>query len=346
MNGMFNSTILDVVVGLIFIYLLLAVICSSINEWIARWTNLRAKNLKDAIRQLLDKQPGSDDKSNPDSNTNWFLHQFYSHPLITGMHVPGQGSENNDPTKTPQSADAKLDDAKGHPSYLPSRAFATVVMDIITPANKGAISFDDLQRSIEKMPAGDVRRTLLAVIQNADQDIHRAQKNIETWYDDTMERVGGWYKSKTQVWTVLIAAALTIAANADTVRIAHTLWVNPTQRAQMVESAKRRAANSNGQSAEANHQELAELDNLLGWGNEKNSDDSDDCLMFWLKRLLGWFLTIIAVSLGAPFWFDLLNKIVNLRNSGKKPETAEQNAASAPPRPAAPPAAKTTPATS
>src|SRR2546430_3273490 len=108
MNGLFNSTVLDVAVGLVFVYLLLAVICSAINEWIASWFNLRAKNLRSAIERLLDGQPSSAGGS----DVTWFLDKFYKHPLIEGMHKPGA------------TGDA------GHPSYLPSRAFATSVMDI------------------------------------------------------------------------------------------------------------------------------------------------------------------------------------------------------------------------
>jgi len=36
--------------------------------------------------------------------------------------------------------------------------------------------------------------------------------------------------------------------------------------------------------------------------------------------LSGWFLTALAGSLGAPFWFDMLNRIVNIRSAGKAPE--------------------------
>ena len=39
-----------------------------------------------------------------------------------------------------------------------------------------------------------------------------------------------------------------------------------------------------------------------------------------LNTIIGWFITALAISLGAPFWFDLLNKLVQLRNAGKKPE--------------------------
>jgi hypothetical protein len=39
---------------------------------------------------------------------------------------------------------------------------------------------------------------------------------------------------------------------------------------------------------------------------------------FWAK-LLGLLLTGIAISLGAPFWFDLLNKVVSIRSAGRSP---------------------------
>lgn len=38
---------------------------------------------------------------------------------------------------------------------------------------------------------------------------------------------------------------------------------------------------------------------------------------FWFLKVIGWFLTAAAVSLGAPFWFDLLQKIVQIRSSMK-----------------------------
>jgi hypothetical protein len=39
-----------------------------------------------------------------------------------------------------------------------------------------------------------------------------------------------------------------------------------------------------------------------------------------LSKIAGLFISILAVSMGAPFWFDLLNKLVNVRLVGKRPE--------------------------
>ena len=41
---------------------------------------------------------------------------------------------------------------------------------------------------------------------------------------------------------------------------------------------------------------------------------------------LGWLLTALALSLGAPFWFDFLGRFVNVRHGIRKPK-AEPKAA-------------------
>ncbi|MGA2905406.1 MAG: hypothetical protein ABSD98_16385, partial [Candidatus Korobacteraceae bacterium] len=57
-NGLLGSSILEVVIGLIFVYLLLAIICTTVNEWVAGILQTRATTLKRAIVQLLDGQAG------------------------------------------------------------------------------------------------------------------------------------------------------------------------------------------------------------------------------------------------------------------------------------------------
>ena len=42
----------------------------------------------------------------------------------------------------------------------------------------------------------------------------------------------------------------------------------------------------------------------------------------WVLKVIGWLITGLAVALGAPFWFDLLNKLVNLRGAGPRPAPA------------------------
>ena len=41
----------------------------------------------------------------------------------------------------------------------------------------------------------------------------------------------------------------------------------------------------------------------------------------FLRMFAGWLVSGVAIAMGAPFWFDLLGKIVNVRNAGEKPKS-------------------------
>jgi hypothetical protein len=136
---------------------------------------------------------------------------------------------------------------------------------------------------------------------------------------------------------VLLAIAITVLSNADTLQIARRLWQDPVLRSAVVEEAKNRAQKprpdvtveypnpddpTNPQITSTNEgntvspEEQALLGQVLGWQNALQ----DKSARAWIERILGWLLTILAICLGAPFWFDLLNKFVNIRSAGKAPD--------------------------
>src|SRR6185503_17479828 len=94
--------------------------------------------------------------------------------------------------------------------------------------------------ALDHMPDSDVRRALAAVTRHAEQTPQEIQKRLESWFDETMQRVSGKYKRKTQLATMVIAAGVTVFMNADTVQVAHKLWVSPTLRAAAIDAAKAR----------------------------------------------------------------------------------------------------------
>src|ERR1700686_19931 len=105
-----------------------------------------------------------------------------------------------------------------------------------------------------------------------------------------MNRASGWYKRRTQLWTVFLAAGITLSLNADTLGMLRRFWTDPSLRLQP--------------------------GNALGWNRAAFSADPWD----WFSRGAGWCLPIAAVSLGAPFWFDVLSKFINFRSAGQPPE--------------------------
>ena len=60
----------------------------------------------------------------------------------------------------------------------------------------------------------------------------------------------------------------------------------------------------------------------IGWNNVSLSFEGTaiDIFLASLQHIAGWLLTALAISLGAPFWFDLLNKAVSVRHGMRKPQ--------------------------
>jgi len=309
---MFGLPILEVAVGLSFVYLLLALICTAVNETIAGITRRRADFLKKGIDSLLGDDPDLKKK-------------LFEHPLIASLG----------PKK----------DAK--PSYLSASKFALALMDIVTGAGKDTSDPQALREGIPSIENVPLRTSLSAVLADSNESLTTNQQKIETWYNECMDRVSGWYKRRTVLWIWILALIVTLGLNADSVRISKILWTNQASRAAVIESAKSRAQterpealmplvvrpNANAPKMAAavsphhddvlTEKERGELSELTGW-----SDDIEQWgqMNYWHRiwharaHIPGWLLTIIAVSLGAPFWFDLLNRFMNIRSAGRAPD--------------------------
>jgi hypothetical protein len=212
---------------------------------------------------------------------------------------------------------------------LSARTFSTAVTGIITAGKEIATTTRDLSDALDSLPDGDVKKVLSALFQRSGKDLESAHNAIEEWFNDSMDRVSGWYKRNTQIWVICIAIVITVLSNADTLQLSRRLWTDPVLRNKVVAEAQNRARKppptveypdkdepteprvTEGDTVSAQEREL--LTELLGWqGKTLSAADLPG-------HLLGWLLTILAVSLGAPFWFDILNKLINIRSAGKSP---------------------------
>ena len=317
---MFNSSVLDVAIGLIFVYLILGLMCTTVHEWIAQFFKMRSQMLKTGIQALLNTTP-----ANTPAPLKDLAADFYNHSLIKSL--TGQG---------------------GDPSYIPAHTFSTALIDIL--GGQAGLSAE-----IEKLPDSNVKKSLLLFLHQADGQLAAFQQKLETWFNDAMDRVSGWYKRWSQIITVVVAVLITIFSNADSVGIARKLFVNPTLRAIITQEAKTQT----GQASQGlTTQERADLSELTGWSEEfrtfhamlaksqgqgiaeidaaGKNDSFPGMTLFsgvffpWLwaiapAHLFGWLLTAIAASLGAPFWFDTLNRFMNIRAAGTSPNEKGQD---------------------
>lgn len=229
------------------------------------------------------------------------------------------------------------------PAYIPSRTFALALTDIVLghmPGRQpGSVpSLHDLRLSVDLIRNEHVRGALAPLIDAAAGDIDQARKNVERWFDDAMDRVSGWYKRRSQYIIFCIGLAVAIALNADSVAIGKSLLHDKPLRDSLVAAAEEYARKGKGdepaapeQRVRQNAAQIRKLGLPLGW------DSNDDrrvpsgapygqAVFNWLMKIFGWFATAFAVSLGAPFWFDLLNKMMVIRSTVKPREKSPEEA--------------------
>jgi hypothetical protein len=155
-------------------------------------------------------------------------------------------------------------------------------------------------------------------------DLNALRVRLERWYDDGMERVSGWYKRHVQLWLAVIGLALAIVVNADTLQLVNSLWADKTVRAAVVAEAG--SITQSGKTpttlsdTAGEVQKIKALNVPLGWKLKRHDPrDLPHGLRSWFAKVIGLLLTAVALTLGAPFWFDLLSKLVRVRGSGAPP---------------------------
>jgi hypothetical protein len=183
------------------------------------------------------------------------------------------------------------------PSYIPARAFALTVLyefaDDLRGDDPGLTPTAEIRKrrqQVDKIKIKAVKAALSDVVSEGRTEFDDFRGALETKFDEVMDRASGWYKRKTQFALVTIATVVTLAGNVDSVQVAESL--------------------SKG------------VEIPLGWNDvEPALDDFDG----WLSRVAGWLVTIFALALGAPFWFDVFGKFAHLRATGNREGTAKDS---------------------
>ena len=256
-----------------------------------------------------------------------------------------------------------------------------------------------IEQAIAQLPNGHTKESLYVLLDKTRREltegehaIETLRKNLENWFNESMDRVSGWYKRWSQKIGLMLATVLVVVCNFDSLQLAQRLMndgalrtalantatdfardvsnaepippgaataataATPSAMATSAEATEAtQAAPQNQISADARKKMLdlvgKDMNLPIGWNLEKDFDflkppsatnatvsadknvaasgnkATTTPLTFtewmWkiLAKALGLGISIFAVSLGAPFWFDFLMKFVNMRSTGKRPAT-------------------------
>jgi hypothetical protein len=378
---MMGSDILEVAIGLIFVFLLASLVCTAVQEGLESLLRRRSAFLKKAMAELLvgpggvpaqaadagGQAPQAPTTAAPDGKTaqgeEW-LHQFYQHPLISSLYL---GKYDRDKA------------SKG-PSYIPSAAFAAALIDLVcregaaavrsraeAEARKGAATpaqveaagaaaaapfkFDaadprgSLGKCLDQLPEGYLKSSLTALLLQAGGSLAEVTASLERWFNHSMDRVAGNYKRYAQLMILLIAAVVTFSLNLNVVVLARQMMNDSVLRHAIVAQAEAygkegpagvppaggaASASSTNSLTQRIQETTAAVQGLglpIGWERFTRPASTWE----WITVTGGWLATLFAISLGAPFWFDTLNKVVEVR-AALSPEAAQKRAAAAKPK--------------
>ena len=378
---MINSPVVEVVIGLILIYLVLGLVCTSVNEYIAQLLGLRAENLVEAIYGLF---------TGPDRHL--IAEDIYDEPIVRSLcrkqfgldllNGPRLGEIDKLPSAIPPSVFSsalinvlrKNDLQNGGTKYSPETlsvlkpmldaADKSLASEKVKPAEGAAVPQAPAPETASQVPAPHAAATEAVEPKVATPPVEgapagvaaapattavggdtydRAKPAIEEWYGQALKRAGGWYKRRTQVMSLMVALGLVFAVNADTISIYKRLSNSPVDRAKLdafANSAKRSTASPSSAETGDEGPEITVSDaaqsgsmDFLGWASPNSADPRKMPTDFygWLAKLVGLAITAFAVSLGAPFWFDVLSKFMTVRSGGDpSPKPGDKPAAKAP----------------
>jgi hypothetical protein len=221
-----------------------------------------------------------------DPGFNTLAQAVYGHPLVN-PYGDGAAPDQRDLTSKP--------------SYIEPAHFAIALIDSI---QKVPGDFAALAGAIDAVPDPQVRRALQALYQRA-HDVHEFQQGVAGWFDNAMARLSGTYKRRQLLISLLISLLLAIMLNIDSIHLFRTLWQHPAL-----------AAKINGAVGTVDQAVLQQLWAMpIGWTDFPPRMNTD-----FLLQVAGWMITAATTLFGAPFWFDLLQRAVQMRGTGDKPE--------------------------
>jgi len=367
---MLNNVALDVVIGLVFIFLLYSLFATVISEIIATALGLRARNLMESIGQMLEDEKDMSKlekvidslrlMKKPDGT---FVNNFYKLPEIKKLKNTGFSSL---------------------PSVLRCGSFSRAICQKLFGA--GFIDKETIEAKIEEgggILSPETKVYVLNLWKDAYGDIDKFKVSLEHWFDRSMEQCTEWYKRKIQVVLIVLGFLMAWFFNADTIGIIHKLSTDKKAREEMVTMATAYIQNNKNVPVAATgatdssavrdfnqkldslfkikvqlDKDIAKANSLLGSGSWppdsvmvldsttgkrvyipeldaiaasridtlskialgkyykfESCDKWSYFFSMFQTHFIGFLITAIAISLGAPFWFDMLNKLIQLRTS-------------------------------
>lgn len=330
---MFNSVILSIAITLIFVYLVLAIMVTGVNETWFTFTRSRARQLEKFLGNLFF-----------DKEWKTIFKEIMESPFITvlkkGKNIP--------------------------PAIIPAKNFVSALLTYI---GKGKSDIQSIMNGVNSnTDKGEFYKMFDSIVSKPNISVEEIRSELEQIFNNAMDRLSGWYTRNAKIWSFAVAFIICSALNIDSINIFNHLWnesktgnvANVEKSVASIDQAMKNIVkdengihikNSSGTQQNAGnttapagqkavsdsaskliedmkqsvgqvkegYNMLTDLDVPLGWKAANIPECTPSCWLnfgLWTLKILGILLTAFATSLGAPFWFDLLSRVTPIK---KKP---------------------------
>ncbi len=327
---MFNSQILDVAIGLALMFLFQSILISGINDLLISLFSVRGKILKNFLVSALKTKDAKDTIFEKLNNTSFI------NSLKRSKNFPSEITAKN---FSDGIIDLIIKEDTGKDNFITK-----------------------LHHNINQLPDSDFKEVLIRRLQESDMSYERFKTSIESWYNEYMDNVSKWYKKRITYAIYLFSFLTTVALNVDAIFVMNELWKNPSLRESAVTMSEnvikkeyneitqkkynslltdssnlKDTINVNLTKISDSYQNLYLLDFPITWAytyhiqNKENVSIEERSLWFkicWaarqlsLEKIIGFIITTLAVSIGAPIWYDLIRKLVGARETIKKNQSS------------------------
>ena len=300
---MFGSTILDVAIGIVLSFLGVSLATSALTEAISSMLKWRQGTLLAGIKALVN-----------DPAFNGLARDLYNHALINPL---GSGV-------------AQTVGALTHrPAYIDSKQFALALTNTLMIAPATATT------AIGNIPNAQLRSAMQTLWTAAGDDIAAFQQSVATWFDASMDRVSGWYKRKTQLVGFCLALGIAALLNVNVLYEGAQIWRSPgviedVRNGAATEASTYKACVGQAQDTKGSADCAAvtavdltrqlEIANLIGW---QPGPTPTGTAWSWLQAIASWIAVAVATLFGASFWFDTLQRLIQLRGAGNVPKKSD-----------------------
>ena len=286
--------ILEVAIGLVFVYYVMGSIVSTISQVIMESLETRGLALEKYLKLIVGEKSLNDLTNMPQ------IKSLRPIRYASWWNVFGAGTVEKRVEK------------------IPASTLVDAFFDLTGLTGKYQTTGDELIASISQLPDSEGKKAMLAWAQKGVTNVNDLRSRTTDYFNGLLGQAAATFKANARSIVIIMSIVTTLLFGTDSIQLAKDLWADSALRA--AANAQAAAAAQQGQSTDltALLNQLGVLSIKIGWWQNQNipvQTSTVGWIQFILLKFTGLLITAVAVSQGSSFWYDLLKKLTGQSSS-------------------------------